>query len=130
MVLPFGRELPQVVLDQVICVFESVRLEGWLANEHREEDDSQGPNVYLRLVALSPVYHFGSYVVWRATDREPLLAFVVELARETKVAYFDGHVFIDEQVAELQIAVHYPPPVDELQALADLSHVALGLQLV
>ena len=74
-------------------------------DEQRVEDAADCPHVDLIRVA-SFHQHFGRNVIWRATKRLLLLAFKADFCCESKIADFYDHVVVEEEIAELKIAMY------------------------
>ena len=70
-----------------------------------------------------------TYVIGGAADRALLLALEVELGGQAEVAELELHLLVEEQVAELQVAVDHAVGVQVLQRVDDLHDVALHLDL-
>ena len=59
-------------------------------------------------MASFALQYLGGYVVGSATYRPLLLAVKIKLSSETKVAKFDLHLFIKEEIAQFEVSMYYP----------------------
>ena len=131
-------------LDLLVGELDLVGLEGRAAEEEGEADDAHRPDVHLVGVPHRPLHDLGSDVVGRAAHGALLLLAELQLGGESEVAHLDLHVGVEEDVAELEVAVddavavHVLDCGDELQhevarllggePLALLDHLAEGLR--
>ena len=95
------RKCVFTVADFTIRHLNIIILEGRLSVEKYENDDSEGPHVHLERVPIVhlTVDNLRSQVVRRSADGMPTLRFGLELLSESKIADFDLHFLVDEQVS-------------------------------
>ena len=92
------------------------------------QDAADGPDVDLEAVALL-AEDLGRDVVGRAAERLLALAVVLEPRGQAKVADLELHVVVEEEVAQLQVAVDDALPVQVLHAQQQLAHEVARLRL-
>lgn len=86
-----------------------LRLERWAANNKGVQDDTNRPCIHLKAVAISGIKKdLGRDVIRRPTYGFLPLSGVLDQSSKTKVAHFDIHIRVKEQVAEFEI------PMDNL----------------
>jgi hypothetical protein len=81
-------------------------------------------------VATVCVQHFGSEVVWRATDSLLFLPRVEHLSSESEITDFELHPVCQKQIAEFEVPVDDFLSVDVLTGLDKLIDVVAGFDLM
>mmetsp|Transcript_85257 Transcript_85257/g.246474 ORF Transcript_85257/g.246474 Transcript_85257/m.246474 type:complete len:570 (+) Transcript_85257:804-2513(+) len=99
------REAVLVVLDPPVRCLDIGGLERRPPDNHRVQHHAKRPDVYLEGVPGLALQDLGSDVVGRAADRALLLAVVLKLRREAEIANLQARVRVEEQVAQLEVAV-------------------------
>ena len=118
-----------VAQDALVRRFDVLGLERRLSDEQRVHDDAGGPNVYLKRVPVLALEDLGRDVVGRAADcLSPLLA-VREARGQAEVAHLDAHLGVDEEVAQLEVAVDDQVGVQVLERRDELREVVTRLEL-
>lgn len=137
-----------VVLDSGVGVFQRLSLEGRLADQQRVHDAAQRPDVHFEAVAFLS-QHLRRDVVRGAAERAFAFALVVHLGGQTEIADFDLprekmffqsprgrttsdciylHGIVQENVAQLQIAMDDLVVVQVLDPVEHLLHVIAGFR--
>ena len=116
--------------DSLVDGLDVLGLEGRAADDESVEDDADGPRVDLEAVAIRLVeQHLGRDVVGRAADRLLALAGDLDERGEPEVADLDVHVLVEEDVAELEVAVDDLVRVHVLARADELHHEEARLGL-
>ncbi len=88
-----------ILLNELICFLNVVRLERRLTNKHGVEDYAERPHVHLVRMAFPSLEDLWSYIIRSAAYSSFPLALELELSCETEVPDFDFHARAEEQVA-------------------------------
>ena len=81
-------------------------------------------------MAALALKHLWSDVVWRTANGALFFTVEIEFGGQTKVTQLDLHLVVEEEVAELQVAVDDPVRVQVLQSVYYLHCVALHFELM
>lgn len=103
-----------------------------LADEGGEADDAHGPDIDLEgmsTLLLVAVNDLGSDVVGSAADGLALLVGAGQAGGQTKVSDLDVEVLVEEEVAELEVAMDDVDAVHVSDGVKELLHVVLDLRL-
>ena len=117
-----------VVLDPAVGLVDSFGLEGRLSDQQGVEHDADCPDVDLEAVPRFAEY-LGGDVVGGAAGGVPAISGRPDPGGEAEVAQLHLHLVVEEDVAELDIAVDDAVGVEVLEGVDDLEEVVLGLDL-
>mmetsp|Transcript_4049 Transcript_4049/g.11425 ORF Transcript_4049/g.11425 Transcript_4049/m.11425 type:complete len:201 (+) Transcript_4049:576-1178(+) len=98
-------------------------IEGWVACEHLEDEDAQGPPVHPLPVALG-LYDLGRQILWSAAQCPRSVFYHLG---EPEVGHLDEAVAVNQQVLWFQVPVHYAGVVHGLQDAHERPDVKLRL---
>ena len=99
------RERIAVLADAPVSCLHVGRLERRFSNNERVDYDAQRPNIHLVRVAALAFEDLGGDIVWRTANRALLLTIKVKLRGKAKVAQFDLHLVVEEEVAEFEVTM-------------------------
>mmetsp|Transcript_111327 Transcript_111327/g.278756 ORF Transcript_111327/g.278756 Transcript_111327/m.278756 type:complete len:226 (+) Transcript_111327:2013-2690(+) len=87
----------------------------WSSYDHCVQDDSKGPDVDLVRVPLFAFQNFRRDVIGRTAYCALFLVVVFELSSKTEIANFETIVSIQEEVAQLEVAVDHTTLMEVFQ---------------
>ena len=99
------RERIAVLADAPVSCLHVGRLERRFSNNERVDYDAQRPNIHLVRVAALAFEDLGGDIVRRTANRALLLTIKVKLRGKAKVAQFDLHLVVEEEVAEFEVTM-------------------------
>ena len=102
------RERIAVLADAPVSCLHVGRLERRFSNNERVDYDAQRPNIHLVRVAALAFEDLGGDIVRRTANRALLLTIKVKLRGKAKVAQFDLHLVVEEEVAEFEVTMDDP----------------------
>ena len=103
-----------------------------LADEGGEADDAHGPDIDLEgmtALLLVAVNDLGSDVVGSAADGLALLVGAGQTGGQTKVSDLDVEVLVQEEIAQLEVAMDDVDAVHVSDGVQELLYVVLDLRL-
>ena len=122
-----GGEVVHVVADALVDGLDVCGLEWGAANDEGVEDDADGPGVNFKGVAVGGVEEdLRSNVVGGAAYGLLALSWVFDEGGEAKVAHFEVHGGVEEEVTEFEIAVDNLVSVHVVACTGKLDDVEAG----
>ena len=117
------RKLILALLDPLQSLIFILRLERWLAKQHRKTDDSDGPEIHFIRMTERTWHDLRCQVVESPTNTDFLLISELKFGGFAEITDFDLLIFVEKDVGEFQITMNDLILMHVLNSLNDLNDI-------